>query len=265
MRDPLNHQTVDVCLNDKTYLVFNDLPMYDKEDYDLNVDKEYKRYILDIKRDVRTSFEYSKFILYLKENLDMNKCSFFKNISSDDGNHRVKIEIHHDPFTIEDIIRIVAKKRLDNQENIDVPMVAKEVAYLHYILLVGLIPLSTTVHELVGNGFLFIPTTKVFGRYKEFVKLYDQYILPEQKDILDRIEAATSVYNEAEASKILEKHLIYVDLDNDEYQLPSYQEIIDLMKQRVTNINQDNEQRNLERNLINPIKMITKDEKRTIF
>lgn len=264
MRDPLNRHQVNPCLGDRTYLVFDSLPTYDKADYDLNNEKSYKRYILDIKADVRTSFEYSHFISYLKENLDMNKCSFFKNVSGANS-RRIKIEVHHDPFTIEDIIRIVAKKRLDLGENTDVPMVAKEVAYLHYNLLVGLIPLSTTAHEMVGNGFLFVPTTKVFGRYKEFVKLYDDYIFPEQKDVLERIEQLTDVYDEREAMNLLERHLIYVDLSGDQYLLPSYDEIINLMKERMMELNKPKEQQ-LEKYLIKPlIKYGDKPEKPVIF
>lgn len=251
MRDPLNRHHVNPCLGDRTYLAFDSLPEYEKADYDLNVEKSYKRYILDIKRDVRTSFEYSHFISYLKENLDMNKCSFFKNVSGANS-RKVRIEVHHDPFTIEDIIRIVAKKRLDLGENTDVPMVAKEVAYLHYNLLVGLIPLSTTVHEMVGNGFLFVPTTKVFGRYKEFVKLYDDYIMPEQKDVLDRIEELTGVYDESEAMNLLERHMIYVDLSGDQYQFPSYSDIIELMRERMKELNKPKEQQ-IEKYLIKPL------------
>lgn len=263
MRDPLNRQKVDICLGDRTYLVFDSLPEYTRQDYDLNVEKSYKKYILDIKRDVRTSFEYSHFISFLKENLDMNKCSFFKNVSGENS-RRIKIEVHHDPFTIEDIIRIVAKKRIDCGENTDVPMVAKEVAFLHYNLLVGLIPLSTTVHELVGNGFLFVPTTKVFGAYKEFVKLYDDYILPEQKDVLERIEQLTEVYDETEAMNMLERHMIYVDISGDGYTFPSYEEIINLMRERISELNKPKEDQK-EKYLVSPLIKYGTNNKDVIF
>lgn len=251
MRDPLNRPIVDISLGDRTYLTFDSLPEYTKQDYDLNVDKSYKKYILDIKRDVRTSFEYSQLMAFLKENLDMNKCSFFKNVSGANS-RRVKIEIHHDPFTIEDIIRIVARKRVECGENTDVPMVAKEVAFLHYNLLVGLIPLSTTVHELVGNGFLFVPTTKVLGKYKEFVSLYNDYILPEQRDVLERIEQATEVYDEAEGLNLLEKHMIYIDISGDGYTFPKYEDIISLMRERLSDLNKPKEEQK-EKYLVKPL------------
>lgn len=261
MRDPLHIQRTNVYLGDKTCMAFDSLPEYNKQDYDLNVEKSYKKYILDIKRDVRTSFEYSHLIAFLKENLDMNKCSFFKNVSGENS-RRIKIEIHHDPFTIEDIIRIVAKKRIDLGENTDVPMVAKEVAFLHYNLLVGLIPLSTTVHEMVGNGFLFVPTTKVFGRYREFVKLYDDYILPEQKDVLERIEEYTKVYNETDGMNLLEKHMIYIDISGDGYAFPRYDDIISLMRERISDLNKPKQDQK-EKYLISPL--IKYNDSSTIF
>lgn len=263
MRDPFNRQKVDACLGDRTYMVFDDLPQYNIVDYDLNNEKSYKKFILDVKRDARRSFEYSHFMAYLKENLDMNKCSFFENVSGANS-RRIKIEVHHDPFTIEDIIRIVAKKRIDLGEDTDVPMVAKEVVFLHYNLLVGLIPVSTTVHEMIGNGFLFVPTTKVFGAYKEFVKLYDEYINPEQKDILDRIEQLTEVYDENEGLNLLVKHMIYVDLSGDQYKFPAYEGIISLMKERLSELNKPREQQ-IEKYLIKPITRINNKDNTKIF
>lgn len=264
MRDPLNQQIPNIYLDEKTYMVFDSLPVYDREDYDLNVDKQFKKYVLNIKADARTSFEYSHFMQFLKENLDMNKCSFFKNVSSANS-RRIKIEVHHDPFTIEDIIRIVIRKRQVCGENLDVPMVSKEVIYLHYNLLVGLIPLSSTVHELVGNGYLFVPTTKVLGRYKEFVKLYDEFIYPEQKDVLERIELATAVYDENEGMKLLTKHMIYIDISGDEYQFPVYQDIINLMRKRITDLNSKPQEEQQEKYLIKPLIKFGDKSNLTIF
>ena len=236
MRDPVNLKTIPLLDNEKVTITFNGLPEYNREDYDLNVDKQYKKYILDIKRSTRHSFEYSHLRGFLKEYCGMNKCSFYRHVQGSNGSH-VKIEIHHDPFTIEDIIGIVARKRACYNENIDVPMVCKEVMYLHYSLLVGLISLSTTIHSLVGNGYLFVPTQKVLGRYKEFVQLYNDFILPEQKDILSRIEAMSETYDEAEGMKLLEKKFIYIDINGDEYNIPTTQDIINLMNQRISDIN----------------------------
>lgn len=236
MRDVLNLNPVDYQDRDKIVISFDKLPEYDKTDYDLNIPKEFEGFIKDVKRDVRNSFEYHQYMKYVKENFDMNKCSFFKNVSGLNS-RRIKIEIHHDPFTIEDIIRTVVKKRLCYGELMEPEQVSKEVMYLHYNMMVGLIPLSTTVHELVGNNYLFVPTTHVMGNYKAFVDAYGDFIEPETIAILNRIEEATIAYDESRMQKILERHYIYIDVSGDEYDLPPYEEIVNIMKQKIASIN----------------------------
>ena len=234
MRDVLNLNPIEYQLNDYTVITFDSFPEYDKQDYDLEVPKEFNRYILDIKADVRKSIEYSRMMNFLKNNLDMNRCSFLANIAG--GNRsKIKIEIHHDPFTIEDIIRIVYAKRASYLEPLDVEQVAKEVGYLHYRLMVGLIPLSTTVHELVGNNYLFVPTTHVMGNYKEFVERYRDFIDPETMAILQRLEEATLVYDETRAHDILKRHYVYINIGDE--QLPTYDTIIQMMRDRLEDLN----------------------------
>lgn len=234
MRDPMALNQITLDDNKKVIIKLHELPKYDIEDYDLNIPKSYDSFIKDVKSDARNSFEYRQFMNYFKKYLDMNKCSFYENVNGYDYEH-VKIEIHHDPFTIEDIIRIVARKRLAHQENFDVPMVAKEVVYLHYCLLVGLIPLCKTIHQLVGNSYLFVPTTHVMGKYKEFVVRYNDFIEDEQREVLNRIEQATKMYNEADAKKLLEVNYIYIDM-GETYQLPTYDSIIKMMREKIEDI-----------------------------
>lgn len=236
MRDVLNLNPINFDLNNTTVISFDKLPDYDKIDYDLNIPKEYDSFILDVKRDCRNSFEYHQYMKFLKENLDMNKCSFFKNVSGENS-RRIKIEIHHDPFTIEDIIRIVVRKRLSYLEMMEPEQVSKEVMFLHYNMMVGLIPLSTTVHQLVGNNYLFVPTTHVMGNYKAFVQAYDEFIDPETKAVLNRIEEATLTYDESRAQRLLERHYIYIDVGSGEYDLPPYEVIVQMMKDKIKEIN----------------------------
>lgn len=59
----------------------------------------------------------------------------------------------------------VYNKRAAAKENISVDAVSKEVMYQHYMLRLGIIPLSETVYELVHNSFIFITTKAVFGKY----------------------------------------------------------------------------------------------------
>lgn len=234
MRDPLNMNTIDTY-NDDNYITLSidQIPKYDLMDWDVlsGDEKEFTKYISSIEKDVRTSFEYRQYINFLRQYLDMNCCSFFSNVNNID-NTKIKIEIHHEPLSLYDICLIVYNKRCYYRESLEEEMVAKEVMYLHYKLLVGLIPLSETVHELVHNQYLFVPTDRVLGHYKQFLDLYHDFILPEQFDILDRIENATNCYREEEYTNVLMRNYIYLDLSG-AYKLPRYEDVLQAMKNRI--------------------------------
>lgn len=249
MRDPLNLNTVDNYYNNNIITISIDhLPKYDIEDWDLLDEKDFAKYIASIEKDVRGSFEYRRMVGFLRNYLNMNECSFFKNVNNIDTNS-IKIEIHHEPLSLYDICLIVFNKRKAYRESLEEEMVAKEVMYLHYKLMIGLIPLSETVHELVHNQYLFVPTDKVLGKYREFVDAYQDFMLPEQLDILDRIENATNTYND-EYLDVLERNYIYLDLSG-AYALPKYDKVMQAMKDRIDYLR--NNRNNGGNQLIRPI------------
>lgn len=217
------------------------LPVYDIEDYDLFDEKDIEKYIKDCERICRNSFEYKKFVKFLKENLDMNACAVMENARPikmhSYGGTNIKIHIHHDPLTLYEIVKIVFTKRMKNHENMDEQLTCKEVMLLHYNLLVGLIPLCETVHELVHNQYLFIPTQAVFGFYRDFINMYDPYIEIELKNKIDRIEAASAQYI-GDDRYILDVHLLYTDMDGIRT-LPKYEDVKDFLLQRIDDIDND--------------------------
>lgn len=231
MRDPDNIKQIDE-VNNHLVITFNELPEYDIDDYDLFDEKDFKKYIDDIEKAVRSSFEYREYTNYLRTYMDMNKCSFYKNVNNIDT-FKIKIEIHHEPITLYDMCIVVYNKRLAMHEDLDVEMVAKEVMYLHYCMYVGLIPLAETVHELVHGQYLFVPTSKVFGFYKKFIESYKDYFLPEQLDILDKIETATtSLDNSNDYKDLLNVDYIYIDASG-AYDLPKASDVVSMMKSRI--------------------------------
>lgn len=206
-------------------------------DYDLNDDSDFKKYLRDIERIVRGSYEYRKMVSYLREYLDMNKCSFYQSVSNADST-KIRIEIHHEPLSLYDICVIVYNKRVAFHESLEVEHVAKEVTYLHFDMQVGLIPLAETVHELVHNQYLFVPSTKVFGKYRKFVQDYKAFIPLEQLDILDRIEQLTLSYEADEYKQLLAKKFIYVDVSGS-YELPRLEDVAQTLKNRIREIMDD--------------------------
>lgn len=206
------------------------IPDFDIADYDLTNDKDIFQYLTGVERVCRNSRCYKKLVDFLRNYVDMNKCSFYKNINNIDT-RSIKIHIHHSPFTLFDIASIIYSKRVAMGESLSIPMVAKEVMYCHYNMMVGLIPLSETVHELVHNGYLFIPTDAVYGKYKEFVQQYQDYLGP-IKNTLDRLEEATKAYDFVKETKVLTMNMIYID-PTGSYEFPDMNEIIELLKSNI--------------------------------
>ena len=200
---------------------------FDIMDYNLNDEKDLKKYIFDVERICRNSYAYKTLIAFLREHIEMNKCSFYKNVNNVDSSS-IRIHIHHSPLTLFDIVSIVYKKRLDHREALNVNLVAKEVMLLHYLMLVGLIPLSETVHELVHNGYLFIPTDSVYGKYEEFIERYKDYIDSSLMNTLQQAEEFTKIYDFKKSTEVLQTGMVYID-PTGAYDFPEFKNIIDLM------------------------------------
>jgi len=211
------------------------VPDFEFEDYDLMDDKDREKYIVDLERHVRSSFEYRQMVQYLREYMNMNSCAFIPNISNETS-RRVRIEIHHSPFTLRDICCVILNKRMKNGEMLTIESVGYEVMFVHYSLMVGLIPLSETVHELVHTQYLFVPTNKVYGYYKAFVQTYYNYIDPELLDKLDELEKLTiaGTYNDT-YKQVLEKKYITIDMEGNN-QFEKLHELQDMLKQRLSDI-----------------------------
>ena len=211
------------------------VPDFEFEDYDLMDDKDREKYIVDLERHVRSSFEYRQMVQYLRDYMNMNSCAFIPNISNETS-RRVRIEIHHSPFTLRDICCVILNKRMKNGEMLTIESVGYEVMFVHYSLMVGLIPLSETVHELVHTQYLFVPTNKVYGYYKAFVQTYYNYIDPELLDKLDELEKLTiaGTYNDT-YKQVLEKKYITIDMEGNN-QFEKLHELQDMLKQRLSDI-----------------------------
>lgn len=219
--------------NGKTFHI-GELPeIEDTMNYDLGNQKDLERFIKDVKSEVRGSFEYRELIRYLREYFGFDR-SGISGISNSDGS-KLKIEVHHTPLTIEEIVRIVYEKRRFNHEDLSLECVAKEVMECHYKGIVGLYPLTATEHELVHNGYLFIPPKDVFGRYDLFVSAYGQFMEPEEKETLEEIEAYGESFDASAQMKLLNQSNIYIDPAG-AYELPQLDMLKDKFIDRIETI-----------------------------
>lgn len=228
-------------------LIIDDIPPYDIKDYDLFDEKDFNKYLQDIERIIRSSMEYREFINYLREYMDMNKCSFFKNVSNINS-YKIKIHIHHHPLTLYDIVVIVYNKRSFFEESLEAEMVAKEAMYIHYFMMVGLIPLSETVHDLVHDQLIFIPLDKVMGNWEEFLDTYSDFIPTETLEKIERYKRNTLSFSEEENRKLLIQSPTYVKMQEEQdpdctsvsYKLPEMNDIIDAMNKKIEDIKSKN-------------------------
>ena len=177
--------------------------------------KQRRKLIEQVKKAIRSSMEYRDYVQYLKENVDMDACAFFKNVTSNtkenNENKKVKIEIHHEPFTLEDYVSVVLDKYIEEGQEIDALDIAEEVMELHYNNEVGLIPLSKTIHQIVHNtGKVPIPLYMCYGNYTQFLQDYhvDDALIDKLKRKMDQTKQLT-----AESFNALMKDYQYLDVD----------------------------------------------------
>lgn len=206
---------------------------YEEEEYDLLDEKDFKKYIADLEREIRNSYEYRKLISYLKNTEGMDECAVLEGVTSRD-NSKVRIEIHHSPLTLFDICIAVVKKRQTQRESLELEAVSLEIMWLHYVGWVGLIPLSSTVHDMVHNQYYFIPTDKPRGFYQNFINAYYDYIDPETLDCIDNAERATKEFNNSQR-EIFNNHKIYINI-NGSIALPGRANMQQNIKNRINEI-----------------------------
>lgn len=235
-------------------MMMEDIPPYEVEDYDLFNEKEFKKYISDIEKLVRSSMEYQIYIQYLRQYMDMNASAFLRRVNNVDSS-KVRIEVHHTPFTLFDIAMAVFNKRSRNQESLEVELVAKEVAYIHYMLYVGLVPLSKTEHILVHNQALFVPMNIVLGHYEQFINLYEKDIPPDAMERYNIYKEMTEHYNHEENTKVLEISPTYLQLPGNDslgaYSLPELNTVLDKTKNRLLELKSRNTYKQLPSDIDN--------------
>lgn len=182
-------------------------------------DKQRVKLIKTIESYCRSSMEYKDLISYLRKYVNMDQCTFLQNFKI--GNKKGSIEIHHAPYTLFSIVDIVMRKQEDQLGYIDEFKVAEEVMRLHYMGLIGLVPLAVTVHQLVHDGKIHVPLWCVYGRFVEFTKKYYDYIPDEILGALNEEIKLSRKFREnpealKENSSILDVQYVYLDVDGEE-------------------------------------------------
>lgn len=173
--------------------------------------KERKRYVDMVKAIVRSAPEYREYVAFLKKYMHMDKCVVFNKLENVDGK-KYRIELHHAPFTLAEIINVVVSKRQRYGESMNPYKTADEVLALHYDGKVGLINLSITAHELAENGRVFIPLQWIYQDYPSFVEEYEDHM---DKKLKEKIELYIKMSLQCDqiVSDCMDPTFTYINID----------------------------------------------------
>lgn len=148
-------------------------------------EKEIKKIIKNVESMIRQSKEYKIWQAKIKETYPvLLNDNITSNITAEDAN----IEFHHYPFTLYDIVDIVLCDYLIKGKPITSFYIAEEVLDLHFKMKIGIVPLTTTNHELAHAGELFLSRNQIFGDIDSFIEKYNLVITNEMKHKLNLIK-----------------------------------------------------------------------------
>ena len=146
-------------------------------------DKAYASFIKKLESYIRSSTEMRGYMSFLKTDMGMDHCFFLQGVNKDEA----KIELHHYPLTLFDITNIVIQKYYRTNQKFSSMQIANEIVQLHYEGLIGLVPVSETIHELAHAGEIFIPLQWIHGDITEFIKRYNMGMTSDHMKMLDNL------------------------------------------------------------------------------
>jgi hypothetical protein len=155
-------------------------------------DKIFSRFVKSVERLIRTDKSYFNYVGKIKETEEnLAKDVVLDNLKSTDAT----IELHHHPFTLYDIVSIVALHNFNNNISFTSFSLAKEVLALHYANMVGLAPMSITTHQLAHldvdkskKRYISLTKKQIFGKYNEFAEMYKDGMTLETRHKLAEFE-----------------------------------------------------------------------------
>lgn len=210
----------------------------EREVFTFRTPKDRVKFIKSVEATCRKSMEYKEYIKFLKRNTDLRRCAILKGLNTNNGK-RYSIEIHHEPFTLFDIVETVLNKREMLGEKIEPISIADEVMGLHYDGKVGLIHLSATMHQLVHDDKIFIPLQYIYQSYNEFFSEYRPYFNPL---VLEKLEMKVEMSMKTDnfVSDAIDPCFTYVDIDG--FSFPTIpDEWKDIMHMESSNGSQSND------------------------
>jgi len=154
--------------------------------------KLYNKIIKNIELLVRRSYEYRLWREYILGAYGNNRCAISGEVSDE-----VTIELHHHPFRLYDIVRLVLDSFLINGKPFCTFDIATIVIEHHFNNEVGYVPLCKTLHEKHHNGYLDIAIELVSGNYKALIQ---KYTIP--NDMMDKVSERMAIHETSETGLV---------------------------------------------------------------
>lgn len=149
-----------------------EIPFYKDDEYHANLEN-FTSFIKAVESLVRRHPDYKKYIKYLREEIGLNRCQVLGNIESEDEKANVKIEMHHGPIlTLFDLSAIITDWALFNKKKITTYSIADILLEEHFNNNIQVVMLSTTIHEQVHEGNVWLNINQAFGDLNTFLEKY---------------------------------------------------------------------------------------------
>ncbi len=140
------------------------------------------RFIKATERLIRTSKEYKRYKAYLMEEIGLDHCMIFPDIS-DDGD--APIEMHHGPIlTLYDICEILTNWMIANDIKITTFRVADLVIREHFDNTIQVVMLCEMAHQLVHANEIYLNPKQAWGDIGKFIEKYRDGIDDKQMYII---------------------------------------------------------------------------------
>lgn len=216
-------ETISVDIRPETYI--DDIGLFEDK-------KEYVKWVYRLEHKIRESPEYKDLIEFLKKKHGMDTCGVHPNLHTWNG---FRIELHHTPFFLSDLVHIVTNKRLETGQDLRMDRIAREIMELHYCEVVGLYPLCQLCHYQIHDTEsdpLFIPIANTFGNPYEFVDIYGKYMTPAVRtkwDTLKILEDGYTIINNNLPIELQKKYIYVKNLADEEGDAISTKKLVDFI------------------------------------
>lgn len=171
--------------------------------------EEYNRFIKSIEKLVRISKEYKAYKAFLMDDVGLNYCAVFPNITTELGGEKdrpVTIEMHHGPIlTLYDYCSIMVDHMLENDMPITSFRVASKIIEEHENHNIQVVMVCDLVHKLChANGsHLYINPKQAWGHLDVFLEKYKDGVDDRRRSIIKTNLELAQQYHSIDKNEIL--------------------------------------------------------------